>query len=119
MTKLTVEPMNESNIKKGNDCEHLRRLQEMEEFEIVLGLRKLVQCYEYTCALGYTVVDCPMPARVCKMKIETDNNCSDLASIGLIELGTRDVNVVFGDEDEMGGDFDIGLDEFDDGEDWV
>ena len=61
----------------------------------------------HQCALDYTEADCPMPALACKVKIETDHNRSDLASIGLIELGTRDINVDYGD-----GDMDIRLDDF-------
>jgi hypothetical protein len=93
----------------ADECEHLRELPEPDEFEIILGLRRLIQIYRFCCGLEYNPVDCPLRARCCNFKIECDNNDMDLGSIGMLELGTRDVKVIFeSDDEDDGGDEDFG-----------
>jgi len=94
------------NFNGANECEHLRELHEPNEVEMVLGMRRLIQMYRFYCGLGYTPEECPVNARCCKHKIECDNNAMDRASIGIIEIGTHDIDVIFEDSgDHIGDDY--------------
>jgi hypothetical protein len=41
---------------------------------------------------------CPASARLCKAKLEYDLNQQDLGTIGFIEIGTRDLDVILNDD---------------------
>ena len=108
-SEVTVEEPDliQSVWKDGADeCEHCRSLPEPKEYMVVLGLRRLIQHYTFICGLEYTFADCPLTGRACKVKLEGDRNRGDLASIGLIELGTRDIEVIFEDDEDDGSNFD-------------
>ena len=108
------------NFDSADECEHLKKLPDLEEYEIILGMRKVVQTFQFCCGLNYNPLqECPVPARLCKAKIEYDINSTDLGTVGLIEIGTRDLNVIFDDdtgkdgfEEGYGSDDDISDDDF-------
>jgi hypothetical protein len=94
------------NNDSADECEHCRELDEPKQFEIILGLRRLVQKYQYTCNFGHNASSCLMPARACRVKIECDNNVGDIASIAIIELGTSDIEFVSADNSDGWTDYD-------------
>ena len=95
-----VNPTRTTNKDSADECEHCWQLDEPEEFESILGLRRLVLIHQYECSFGYTLNNCPMSARACKSKIEYDNNNTDISSIAFIELGIRDIDVIYDDSDD-------------------
>jgi hypothetical protein len=95
----------------ANECEHCRHRPETDSLDIIIGLRRLLQQYQYYCALEYDLMNCPLKARACKMKIEFDGNASDIKSICILELGTSDIEFIYDDGGDCGSSDDYELDD--------